>query len=343
MQPGHFFVAPDLRFYLDRRPRRDDPLGNLPRPTARYEARRACKRRFFPGMSSKIHPTHPPPSRPSPSSSTFTKSKFTSRAACSRTPGKGYDSGGGVIESREAVKWTRELVGTMRLEDFADLDSVRDELVRPDPASDRRHEPIAADFGGGAAAGVQLRPIALRRSRRHGGRADFVAGRLDGARSPNRKSQADRILRLRRQDGVACLVSPACDWMRDQLGRAAIWQAIFNGVSLSPFTDFVENATWLRASFCAAPGADRILQQPCRATGPASDRVRSGHVPSPRGELPGRAFAGCAVRAPAASWPRSAAAIVGCGGPCGKPVCCGAIIRAILFPMRRPRRGRTRG
>ncbi len=42
---------------------------------------------------------------------------------------EGYDAGGGVIESRETVKWTRELVGTIRLEEFADLGSVRDELI----------------------------------------------------------------------------------------------------------------------------------------------------------------------------------------------------------------------
>ena len=36
---------------------------------------------------------------------------------------EGHDTGGGVIESRECVKWTRELVGTIRLEEFADLET----------------------------------------------------------------------------------------------------------------------------------------------------------------------------------------------------------------------------
>jgi hypothetical protein len=42
---------------------------------------------------------------------------------------EGYDAGGNVYESRERRKWVRELVGTIRLERFADLDELRDELA----------------------------------------------------------------------------------------------------------------------------------------------------------------------------------------------------------------------
>ena len=35
----------------------------------------------------------------------------------------------GGIDSREAIRWTRELVGTLSLSDFADLEEVRDELI----------------------------------------------------------------------------------------------------------------------------------------------------------------------------------------------------------------------
>ena len=38
------------------------------------------------------------------------------------------DVGGG-IESRETIRWTRELVGTILLEEYADLECVRDELI----------------------------------------------------------------------------------------------------------------------------------------------------------------------------------------------------------------------
>jgi hypothetical protein len=69
-----------------------------------------------------------------------------------------YDAGGGVIESREATKWTRELVGTIHLDDFTDREPLRDELIcliwLPDLASRRRHKPAAVDVGGGATAGV---------------------------------------------------------------------------------------------------------------------------------------------------------------------------------------------
>ena len=42
---------------------------------------------------------------------------------------EGYDSGGGVILSRERRKWVRELVATLRLDEFADLDELRDEMI----------------------------------------------------------------------------------------------------------------------------------------------------------------------------------------------------------------------
>jgi hypothetical protein len=42
---------------------------------------------------------------------------------------EGYDSGGGVIESREVQRWTRELVGSAELHRFLDLDELRDELT----------------------------------------------------------------------------------------------------------------------------------------------------------------------------------------------------------------------
>jgi hypothetical protein len=42
---------------------------------------------------------------------------------------EGYDAGGNVYMSRERRKWVRELVGTIRLDRFADLEELRDELA----------------------------------------------------------------------------------------------------------------------------------------------------------------------------------------------------------------------
>jgi hypothetical protein len=42
---------------------------------------------------------------------------------------EGYDSGGGVILSRERRKWVRELVGAVALEEFTDAGDLRDELI----------------------------------------------------------------------------------------------------------------------------------------------------------------------------------------------------------------------
>jgi hypothetical protein len=42
---------------------------------------------------------------------------------------EGYNAGGNVYESRETRKWVRELVGTIDLGRFADVDALRDELI----------------------------------------------------------------------------------------------------------------------------------------------------------------------------------------------------------------------
>ena len=42
---------------------------------------------------------------------------------------EGYDSGGGVILSRERRKWVRELVGAVAVGDFADAEELHDELI----------------------------------------------------------------------------------------------------------------------------------------------------------------------------------------------------------------------
>ena len=42
---------------------------------------------------------------------------------------EGYDAGGGVFLSRERRKWVRELVGTVELARFRDLEELRDELI----------------------------------------------------------------------------------------------------------------------------------------------------------------------------------------------------------------------
>src|SRR5262249_42746091 len=42
---------------------------------------------------------------------------------------EGYDSGGGVFLTRERRRWVRELVGTVELSRFRDLEELRDELI----------------------------------------------------------------------------------------------------------------------------------------------------------------------------------------------------------------------
>lgn len=42
---------------------------------------------------------------------------------------EGFESSGGVIDSREVIAWTHELVGAARLEEFEDLEPLRDEVM----------------------------------------------------------------------------------------------------------------------------------------------------------------------------------------------------------------------
>ena len=84
---------------------------------------------------------------------------------------EGYDSGGGVILSRERRKWVRELVGAVAVADFAGRRGAARRADLSALSCGRRVEPSAADFGGGAAAGVLVRTASvLPRHRRTGRR-----------------------------------------------------------------------------------------------------------------------------------------------------------------------------
>lgn len=156
---------------------------------------------------------------------------------------EGHDAGGGVIESREVVKWTRELVGTLRLGDFTDLDSVRDELIC---------------LIWQAVVGSSRLPL-------HSVEAPlpvFSFGQLhylfhDGAGAEPMRASADLMaaagsLALDRPERIKLLEfalrcpgphpQSLSQGMNAERSRAGTWLAVFNNVSLSPYGDFVPNA-----------------------------------------------------------------------------------------------------
>ncbi len=157
----------------------------------------------------------------------------------------------GVIESREAIQWTRELVGTIFLEQFAELESVRDELncllwqavvgtsrlpltsvEAPLPAytfgqlhyrhrAEAGDQPVTSweqlvagfrDADLGAAEPIKI--------------LEFVLRRITSAEVP-------RFVDV-------LLASHPRGWAVGELRE--FWQRMFNAVSLSPWTPFVGNA-----------------------------------------------------------------------------------------------------
>ncbi len=173
---------------------------------------------------------------------------------------EGYDAGGGVYMSRERRKWVRELVGTIRLDRFADLDELRDELAcqlfqavvgtsRLPLASVETPLP-AFSFG-------QLfycyRPA-----------APEAAGPLCSWRelltdmftpSINRREQAHLLETFLHAVPVAEMADASAAFVRRwmELGRtatdvSALLRTLFNEVSLSPYADLIEKTlAFLRA------------------------------------------------------------------------------------------------
>jgi hypothetical protein len=128
MQPGHFFVAPELRLtWIAGR------SETIPWEIFRGRLLDANQTRlqmtFLSWHVLEENATHPA-TEPTISVKldVHDRQLHVTRGLLAYV-WEGYDAGGGVIESRETVKWTRELVGTIRLEEFADLESVRDELI----------------------------------------------------------------------------------------------------------------------------------------------------------------------------------------------------------------------
>jgi hypothetical protein len=162
-----------------------------------------------------------------------------------------YDGGGNVIQSREVVRWQRELVGTVDLADLSNAGSLRDELAcllfhavvglsrlpltsieAPLPAFmlgqlGYIHRPAAVKAGNGVLVDTnQLQQVAvLALARDEQVKLCELMARASSAENPS---------------PVANLMEATS---RAQ-GRSAadLFVDVFNSVSLSPYTDFVAKA-----------------------------------------------------------------------------------------------------
>jgi hypothetical protein len=164
---------------------------------------------------------------------------------------EGYDAGGGVIESRETIRWTRELVSTILLEQFADLANLRDELIcvlwqavvgtsrlpltsveAPLPASvfGQFHYAYQSDLGEGTQP-IEAWEELLQRGLRPGlawrEYVKLVEVALRRAAPEDLPRSAELIL--------ARVSLPGFSLPR-------LLRALFNDVSLSPYTRYVDNA-----------------------------------------------------------------------------------------------------
>jgi hypothetical protein len=169
------------------------------------------------------------------------------------------DAGGNVIESRETTKWVPELVGTVLLADFADAEELRDELIC------RLWQ---------AVVGTSRLPLTSLEAPLPG----FVLGRLAYVYRPGVKENeplrnwrnlcddvwlADlpRRERVKNLEFILRAVAPseipdvAARFVHKQVDRIGLPRAVFNDVSLSPWTDFVDNALAFVASLVQRGGA----------------------------------------------------------------------------------------
>jgi hypothetical protein len=164
---------------------------------------------------------------------------------------EGYDAGGNVYLSRERRKWVRELVQTVCLEQFTDLEGLRDELIGALfhavvgtsrlPLSSVEAPLPAFSFGelfysyrAGAPEGGPLQAHQA-----------LVANMLSAAMNPRERARwletaLHALPRGEPGHGAGLLVSRWCSLGWTAADLLSCLRTLFNEVSLSPYTDLVD-------------------------------------------------------------------------------------------------------
>lgn len=170
---------------------------------------------------------------------------------------EGHDAGSGVIESREVTRWTRELVGSLALDDFGSLDDVRDEIIcllwQAVVGTSRLpllsvETPLPAfTFGRLAYVHNPARADSEQASEPMTTWHELIAHGLHaGLASTEQVKLLEAVLRNAKPDDMPAAAATFLERWRE-LGRAdaelpRLLRAVFNAVSLSPWTSFVANA-----------------------------------------------------------------------------------------------------
>jgi hypothetical protein len=124
LQPGHFYVASALQLAWDG-PRREQVPWEVFRGQL-VDAAQTRDRRTF--LSWHITPVGSADALLSVQLDVETRQIHVTRGIlCERW--EAYDAGAGVIDSRQAQRWTQELVGTIAVDRLAGLDELHDELI----------------------------------------------------------------------------------------------------------------------------------------------------------------------------------------------------------------------
>ncbi len=165
---------------------------------------------------------------------------------------EGYDAGGNVYQSRERRKWVRELVGSIRLDRFTDLDELRDELTCQlfQAVVGTSRLPLASvetplpSFSFGELF-YCYRPAAPEASAPVRGWRELLTAML--VPSLNLREEAHLLETFLHATPFAEMADASGAFVRRwmELGRStvdlsALLRALFNEVSLSPYTDLVE-------------------------------------------------------------------------------------------------------
>ena len=159
-----------------------------------------------------------------------------------------YDAGGNVIESREVPRWQRELVGTIRLAQFRCAGALRDEL-----ACLLFHAVVGLSRLPLTSVESPLPDFSVGRLgyfyRRRGGSAVSPGPRLLDLAAQESLSEVEQTkllelaVRSTPPGGVVALAARCGTWP----GAIALrlLRSVFNGISLSPYTDFMPKAVEL--------------------------------------------------------------------------------------------------
>jgi hypothetical protein len=164
---------------------------------------------------------------------------------------EGHDEGNGVIESREVIRWSRELVGTIALDQFTDCENLRDELICVlwQAVVGTSRLPLAS-------VEAPLPAFLLGQLYYHY-RADAPDNPVDswaallmlGFQTEIARQEQVKLLEF-----IMRLVTPgelaqfadlllsarSRGWAKGEIGD--FWRQMFNDASLSPYTQFAENA-----------------------------------------------------------------------------------------------------